>query len=892
LLARIRLWARALFSRRAVESEMSREMAFHIEMERERLVREGVPPDEAARRAKVAFGGVERFADDVRDERGTRWLDNLSQDVRFGLRQFARAPFATATMVMMLAVGIGVNSVLFAVIDATLLAAPSGIPANRSLVRIRGISRSPERVFGRGMSYAELANFRAQTETFSGVAGWATETVSIDAQAGADRASAEVQFVTSGFFDVLGVRASLGSALPTTRDTASTPYAGVMISRGFWRKQFAGSPQVIGKTMTVGGAIVTVVGVAPPGFGGAGWGSGATSIRELPVSAWIPLSARPAVTGQSQAALEASEQAIFSVVGRLHRGVSMGNASRVASSLGSRAGSDRPRKGWTTSADVVRLRANNSLDFTAPASMALTLVILGAATLLILAIICTTVSALLIGRAMTRKREIGMRLSLGATRARLVRQLVTESALLAIAGGACGLLLLFWLTRLGMHWFPDSAFSVGWWTIAATAVFALGTGVVFGLAPALHATRASVHDALKQSSATGTQQMRMQRRLVVYHIALSQPLLVGLGMLLAATAETERGRSTSDVANRTLVMHLEPQFGGRDASDERILGMTAQLNEQIATLPGVERVSNGVGWTTRDKFSVSAVDRAGSSDAFKAVIHPIGPGYFSLLNTRMLRGREFDRTDIKGAPPSIVIGRSLAWGLWGKADPIGKTLKGASVSYTVVGVVDADQAGPGSSDRAIHAYVALAQHKGIQQPAILIRVRARATAMIPQIRARVRQALPGTPVFDVVTLAEINARKQKESFVTSTVATGAGVLALLLASIGLYAVVAYAVGQRTREIGVRIALGAQRSQVVRQFFHDGIKLSLIGSAIGLPLSVLALRTFMRAVDFGGPGAWGVAGVIACVVTAVAGVATWIPARRAARVDPTLALRAD
>lgn len=487
-----------------------------------------------------------------------------------------------------------------------------------------------------------------------------------------------------------------------------------------------------------------------------------------------------------------------------------------------------------------------------------------------------------------------MRLSLGASRGRLVRQLLTESALLSLAGGALGLVAIVAFARFADGWFPDSDLSFGWHTVALTVPFSIATSLLFGMSPALHATRVSVSEAMKESATPGTKHRAIQRRLIVAQVAMSQPLLVGLGVLLAAAFSTQGVRHDPDIAKRTLWVVLNPREPSNARDHAAVIALTNQVRAAFAGMPSVERVSNGVGYIRRDEFKVESSGRGdtpSAREAFGASVHPIGPGYFDLLRIRVARGREIDETDVAGKEPAAIIGSDLATQLWGDANPIGRRLVG-SVTYTVVGVVDAAQAGPSVVDGRMQIYTAYAQESWPMEPAMFVRVASNAPMMISALRARLRQDFPSVPVMKVATLAEIDGETQRQNVRAAGAAAGAGLLALLLSAVGLYAAVAFAVNQRTREIGVRIAMGARASQVIGHFFGSGVRLSLIGSAIGLPASVYAVGRFMTGIKYQGPSGWALAFAISAVVTGVAMFASWLPARRAARVDPVVALRAE
>jgi predicted permease len=893
---RAAMWLRAVLTRHRLDKDLAREMALHIDLEREKLEREGVPPETALRRAKLAFGGEQRFAEAVIDERGTRPLSDMVHDVRYAFRQVKRAPVLNATIVAMLALGIGANSFLFAVLETVTMRPPAGVASHRTVVRIRGLASTPGRPAGpRSVSYQELSEYRAQSSVFAAVGGWMETQVAVTPPGDLNPVTRYAQFVTGDFYRALGLRPTLGTLPASFRDDGADGSAGVVVSHRFWMRHLGGAPDAIGKPLRVGDATHVIVGVAPRGFAGAHGNTG------VPAWLWLPISALGTATGHAGPSPGRDGVEQFQVVARLQPRVSLKRANATARAVGERAqwtresavGARTAGNRVTFSSDVVTLRADNARP-NARGDARTIIAFLGAITLLILAIVCTSVSGLLLGRAVARRREIGVRLSLGASRARLVRQLLTESALLACAGSALGLLLLAGLFRVVLYFNASDTVSFGWMTIAWTIPVTIVAAVLFGLSPALHATRASVADVLKSTSQGGARTVALQRKLVVAHVALSQPLLIGLGVVLATTLNNNSPPGRAAVAGRTAVASIALRPHTRDSAGTT----SAIIREALAGLPGVERVADAVSWNSRDLLELPPAERGDgpmANDAFRARIRPVGAGYFALLNIRVIAGREFDRTDARGTPTAAIIASDLARELWGTSNPIGRTLRrrNGNFNYTIVGVVDADYAGDSFEGGLARVFVATAQlaDMGLAQD-FYVRSATGGAALVPAIRARLAEVPAGVTVYAVQTLADIDAAARRENLVTGLAASGGGLLALLIGSVGLYAIVAFSVAQRAREIGIRVALGAGRRRIIAHFARDGVKLSLIGIAIGLPASVFAVRAFMQNIGVAPYSEWGSAFVVAFAVTAVSMLATWIPARRAARVDPMIACRAD
>ena len=539
---------------------------------------------------------------------------------------------------------------------------------------------------------------------------------------------------------------------------------------------------------------------------------------------------------------------------------------------------------------------------------------------LVLLITCTNVSALLAGLGVARRREIAVRLALGAGRRRVVRQLVTETVMLAMAAGALGLFVIWLLLRLFDASIPDLAIEIDWRGIAFTFSLALVAGVLFGLSPALHATRLGLQEALKDSAGVVVaRRLRLQSWLVVAQIAFTQPALLAMGALLLEMRSDLRGLPAQPYADRLLEVrfNVNPRYGPLDDHREQTL---VRLQERLAAVPGVEGV---VRQENDDSFDVEvhpADTVAGLELASPQQVRGIAApaGYFPLMGISFVRGRDFDaaeRSPARGQPAgidegAIVIGSGLARRLWGGADPIGRRLVSVGRNlrdirtFTIVGVVDDATTGARDGERDGGRHPELPGTRGgearIFMPGVhtttghlLVRTRGPAEHLLPAIRAAAVDEAPALPIVSAQTIAAVEASERRSVFTAIYAAGGAGALALLLSAIGLYAVVAFAVGQRVREIGIRTALGAESRQVVRLFVGRGLRLCLFGLIIGLALGIGGGRV-ISAVQGNEPpaGTLGLSALVAVFVIGVALLASWIPARRAARIDPLEALRVE
>jgi predicted permease len=649
---------------------------------------------------------------------------------------------------------------------------------------------------------------------------------------------------------------------------------------------------------------VTIVGVAPRRFAGARTGGSQMRI-------WLPLSTRPQVQ-HTASTLASYDDARLGLVARLQPGVRADQAGPTVSAIAARtaqqalAGPSR----FAASTDVAPVLGNNYFppsgiveDSSAGPFISML------APLLILLITCTNVSALLAGLGVARRREIAVRLALGAGRRRVVRQLVTENLMLAMAASALGLFVIWVLLRLFDSNIPDLAIEIDWRAMAFSFGLALVAGLVFGFSPALHATRLALLEALKDSAGVVvSRRLRLQSWLVVAQIAFTQPALLAMGSLLLEMRSSLRELPSQPFADRILDVRFNtnPRYGSLDQDREDTLG---RVQARLAAVPGVEGVvaqeslNDYLNVELHPADSVAGLELA-SSVEIRATAAPAG--YFSLMGYAFARGRDFEAGE-RTRDDAVVITADLGRRLWGSADPVGRRLvsvgRGAR-TLSVVGVVDSP--GPSSSQRRsgdrrpeLPALGRAGDSERIFVPRVgttghlLIRTHGPAEALMPTIRAAAADEAPALPVVAARTLASVEAEQRRSVLTAISAAGGSGALALLLSAIGLYAVVAFAVGQRFREIGIRTALGAESRQIVGLFVRRGLRLCVAGLVIGLMLGIGGVRAISALEGREPPGGTlSLAALVALFVIGVALVASWIPARRAARIDPLEALRVE
>lgn len=827
------------------------------------------------------------------------WRDALVADIRFALRQFRRRWGTTAAMLTILSVGMSISILLFTVVYSYAVLPPPAVPRADDLVRIRGSHLDKHGDIGsRTFPLEELREYRRLDEHFSAVAGEADATVNLDATGNGESTvvTAEATFVTENYFAVLGVRPVQGTELPTyeTDDPAVA-----VIGHVAWDQLFGRRPDVVGRTLHVNGVPVTIVGVAPPRFAGVGGDSWL----------WLPVASRHLVLSQSSA-----ENLFFLAPARLRPGASPEAATAATQVVAARAtaASDRPgaEELRSPSTEVVPLLAlNGDPDFDQDVSrLVMSLGLLG---LLVLLVTCTNVSTLLTGLATARRQEIAVRLSLGAPRSRIVRQLLTESALLAVLAGTVALGIVWAVLRAVGTMYPLLPVEVGvtWLATSFTAGVALAVGIVFGLAPALHATRAGIGSVLRDSTpAIAGTRLRLQRALVVAQIAFTQPLVVGVVAVLLIVLGQFQPANRNEFAEQLISLQLKPatralRFGTGSEPPQELLAEVRRLRAELEATPGIAAaIPDSKAAGELGAYFVHPEDRVagGLQESFRVSGNTAAPGFFSAVGIPLLRGREFTPTDVSyvdrnaGEVP-VIIGGDLARRLWPGADPLERRLQAAGDSATgaatlrVTGVVADPNAGGAASREAPQIY--LAPDTAAVPAKLLVRTTSDAQPLVSTVRRIVQEEAPSM-IGSVQTVATIEDQSRSSFRKITGGLAGSAVLALLLSAIGLYAVVAFSVGQRASEIAVRMAIGASPQHIAGRFIVDGLRLGIAGLVLGLPVSLLGLQAVNAIPDPGFPkvalGPVMVLGVLGVLAVAVA--ATLVPARRAASTEPARVLR--
>ena len=906
VLGRAWLRLRSILFRRRLEREMQEEMSGHLELAAARLMERGLSAEEARFAAMREFGNVPRLQEDARDARGARWLDALAGDLRFALRHFSRTLGTVAIMVIVLIGGLTISTLLFTFVHAYANNPPPGVELAGDLVRIRGSlddAEEHERAW-RHFSEDEFLELRGLDGHFESIAGWMDANVILGTVDDAERRIQEgrVALVTENWFSVLDVRPALGPGLPTVETGDPSRAAVAVISHTAWAELFGMSPNVIGSTLLVNGHPVTVVGVVPREF------TGFPGYNRFQI--WMPLSARHLILTHPSGS--------FRMVARLRDGVSMRTATTAVQAVTARIADANPELAELgPSADVVPLLSANS-DPMFEHDVRLMWLTVGFLGLLVLLIACTNVSALLTGLATARRQEIAIRLSLGAARARLIRQLLTESALLAVFAGVVSLLLVWLVLRAAMRMLPGMPFTIGigWPIVAFTFGIALAVGVLFGLSPALHATRLALGSVLRDSAANvAAARGRLQRGLVVAQIAFTQPIIVLLVAVLVFLVRDFEPLMQSDYADQVITVGLRRMTTAlgstaEETSEAHFRAAFERLRTKLEVTPGVRAVAIGPdpGWDERP-YAAHPDDAAGRGSGSAVGVAAMGATdrYFEVMGIPLVRGRVFVPGDIgttesRRAQTPVIVGSDLARRLWGDADPLGRRILSAvdtaSTPRTleVVGVVEDPRARSRRSDDAYLIYTPPVPRVKVDGPVgaisggVLVRTAGAGTSLFPALREIARTEAPDMSA-SIRTLGEIQDENARRWRMITSGLVSAGVIALFLSAIGLYAVVAFSVGRRTREIAVRMAVGARSRQIVHAFVRDGFRLGAFGLAFGLPASLAGLRALMS-IDDEIPQVelTSVTLIAAAAVILMAALASWIPARRAALVDPAVTLR--
>ncbi len=887
--------------------ELAEEVESHIQERVADLVESGVPEREARSRAKREFGNPTLVAEASRDAWGWTWLERFGQDIRYGLRMLRRSPGFTAVALLSLALGIGANTAIFSVIDALILRT---LPV-----------RSPEQLVwfdpvfsGRSnngiMPYAAFLRIRELQPFFSDAAvilNLYRSNVTIHGPGGGtDTGQIRVALATGNYFDLLGVKPVIGRTFTPEEDRALGAHPVAVISHSYWQRRFALDPNAVGRTLTLNGTTYTVIGVAPPGYGGEWIGR--------PADLWIPVTMLAQVMTELPKEPPGSNilnRMNYLVLARLQPGIQPGQAQAAAQAVFQKFQQEIAGPNLTP-VDVrllgeVRLRMESAARGFSPQrqSFAQPLAVLMMMVGAVILIACANIANLLLARSTARHREMAVRLAIGAGAARIVRQLLTESLLLSAIGGAMGLLFASWGANtlvkyastgpmrsmtpsmtLDVH--PDAR------VLLFTSALCLITGILFGLAPAFRASKISLSPALGERGVASGARAGLGKLLVVSQVALSLLLLIGAGLFVRTFRNLKSQNLGFDRAH-VLVVWIAPGQTGRWGAATASLYQT--IEERIGSLPGVLAVSPSVyGMLQGNTNPGTPLNIPGfipaSNDDARAQWSIVGSRFFDTLGLRLIQGRNFTERDTATSPQVAILNESMAEHFFPHENPLGKHFESWGITKEVIGVVqDAKYESPRERGQRMF-YLPYRQQFGRLSQTISIAVRTTGNPLLigPQIRQALRGVDPNLPVLRFETVDEQLDNLLAPERMLAALSGFFGVLAVLLACLGLYGVMAYTTARRTNEIGIRLALGATRADVLAMVLKESLLLVAVGIAAGIPVTLAATRlvsTKLFGVSATDPMT--IAGATLLMIT-VAALAAFLPARRAARVDPMLALR--
>ena len=887
---------RSIFRRRRADRELDEELQFHLEHKIEEGIAEGLTPEEARYRALRAMGGLDQRKEEMRDTRHIHWLTDFVDDVRYAVRSLRRTPGLTAFVVVTIALGIGMTAMPFSMLDA-LVFRPYPVPEPRRVMTLVGTSR--DSVF-ENFSYLEYRDIRDHTKSYDGVvANTLPEAVGFSP----DRSTTPVIqagiLVSGNYFRVLGVEPTIGRGFRDDEDRVPGRDAVVVLAHRFWEREFGGDPSAVGRTIRLNGVDFTVIGIAPESFPGM-------YIFMRP-DLYVPLAmAKTFSTNPQKDFFADRDDRELTVRGRLKRGVSLREARNelavLAESLGreypksnrDRGGAVRTQLEMRTQADDVNWKFG---------------VIFTVLALSVLLVACTNAAGLLLARARTRTREIAVRLAIGAGRFRLVRLLLTESLVLALVGGLGGIVIGYaGISALDTFTIPAELpvkppFRMDTRVMVASLVLSLLSAIFCGLAPALQSTRTNLVNGLKAADSDepgrGRRRLWGRNALVIAQIAMSLMLLAASFLMFRGFRNSLReGVEFAESAkDHVLMVRFDPRLVQYDAAQTQ--QFYERLAERLRSTPGIR----SVGFTQNPPLGLGAYERVAfvpegfpmprDRESFTSPLDTVDEGFFETMGIPLLRGRNFRATDTAAAPRVAIVNEFFASHYWPGADPVGKRFRldrSNGDPVEIVGITQDIKYQNSFDRRTDFVYVPLAQHPAARMVA-LVKAEGEPMELLGPVKNAVRALDANMPLLETRTYLDLYRYNAVEGPGIAVKLVGTlGAVGLILAMAGLYGLVAYNVSRRTREIGIRIAIGAQPLDVIRLVMGKGLTLVGTGTAIGLGLG-FAVEKLMNSMLFnaGGVDVW-VYLVLVPSMVLVTMLAAYVPARKAAKIAPTLALR--
>lgn len=877
-------WIRDIFRRHRLYDDLAEEMRLHIEERTEQLMREGMNRREAELAARRAFGNQTVIEERSREVWQWATLESIWADVRYALRQLKNSPVFAITVILSLTPGLGANTTIFTFVNALLLRPPAVVDGGRLVEVVTHNAKASGIESYTNLSYPLYVDLRDHNRSLSGFAAFDGDPRTVSWSHGGEGEIVYGQLVSSNFFSVLGVEPALGRFFQPDEDKGGAGAPTVVISNLFWQRQLGGDRAVLGRVLILNGASYTVIGVTPKSFTGV--------IIGTRHDFWTTLAMTPTLIHDRDRLGSDTSSWLFGV-GRLRPGVSKNEAQADLTVLTRTAHSSNPNAAvMDASAFPLQIMPGPLRGYVAAFTG-----LLMAAVGLVLLIACANAANLVLARATTQRRELAVRSALGASRFRIIRQTLTESLMLSMMGGAGGLLVAYWsipaLMSLKPATIPVSIEApLDWRVFAFAFVASLLSGITFGVMPALRSARRDLIPALKdERQLAGPRRSRLRGSLVVAQITVCLVLLISAGLCVRSlfnARSIDPGFSTHNIA----VAHLDPgSLGYTEAQDRQFY---QQLLERVRALPGVKSASLSDYLPLGTSRSVHGVQIDGANPAPGQKDIPIqeasvAPDFFNTMGIPVLNGREFSIQDVQPNSGKVIINQAMATHYWPGRNPIGQHFKDGKQTVEIVGLVKTGKYRSLSEDPIDFMYLPLGPQS---QEFLVVRTGTGEEATLGEIRRVIQGLDPNVVPIEMESISQYMTLPLFAAHTTGVLLALFGLVALLLATIGLSGVVSYSVSQRTNEIGVRMALGADRLDVVRLILKQGMRLTGVGILIGLVLSFATTRVLaglLYGIKADDPLTFA---SVALFLGAVAFISCYVPARRAASLDPMKSLRAE
>jgi len=889
-LSSVRLRLRAMWKRSQLDRDLQEEMAFHLAMREEKLRAAGKQPEEAHYAAQRAFGNPAKLKEDARMLWTFRWLEDLGQDLRFGMRMLRNSPTFALLAVFTLALGIGATSAIFSFVSAMLL---RPLPVSHPEQLAAMYSRVPGRM-ANDWSYPQYRQLR-ESGIYQDLVAQSDLDLSVNIGNRAELIWANL--VTENYFTVLGMKPALGRMFEPSDDKGRGSDPIVVLSYDCWQRRFAQDANVIGRKILINSNPFLVVGVAPQGFHGA-------RLMGYWAEMWVPLMMYAQVLPGSEGLLEQQNSPWLLLMGRMHAGMTLAQAQERTSAFALQIGQKQTTGDRMTSATVVPAGTQFDNPSWTPRSVLAFGASLGMiATIIVLLIACSNVAGLLLARASARRKEIATRLALGASRARLVRQLLTEGIGLAVLACPLGLLLARLSQIYSAKLYPTSPFRLGfgeaidfnvvWFAVAAS----LGTAVVFGLTPAVHASRVDLIPELKNEISTSTfgrRRIDLRSIIVVAQVTLAAALAICAGLFMRSLTSARRLDVGFQRENR-FIMEFDVSVSGYDT--QRGVRFQREVLRRVRELPGVHAASMAFSLPMDFESSTMNVFVAGKTEKPNRETDSVwsarvDPGYFSTIGTDIVEGREFTDQDDAKATPVVIVNQTAANRYWPGEDPLGREVRlggRTGKSARVVGVAEDGKYSLLGEGPTPALWRPLRQNYS-PWVEIIVHSTGDPAAEMPIVRQEIQRMDPSVAVFGVQTIDSFLKRALNLAETEAYLGTTFGVVALVLAAIGLYGVVSFSIAQRTRELGIRMALGARRHNLLRLVLEQAIRVAGTGIAIGV-LVGFGLAQVVRSLLYNVTAHDGRVFLLTPAILAIIALAAaYVPALRVTKVDPLVALR--